>query len=512
MAGTEYNDALHYALFKGAGAIRNGNSFEVRWSEITLAALRSAGFLDNMIDGTVPPTIDKLWLDKNSDPAVLKEWNPVGSNWEKVTSATLFGRVPWRGAWQTSPVYRTGDVVSFNNEVWIAVQPSQNQPPAENAYWDLFLSSLGMQTAVYDPQGRNEDIFALLDGDKIQRSANGATLIFEGDSLTYGLTLPSPSTQNFGYLLSQMEWAQDKKAYFNFGTGGATIQTTMPGRYVASVKPHRPTPNGGDGGPKSYLFLMAGINDLQASRTAAQIVSDITTYVATAKADGFTVIVGTLPPNSFASPVYPYETARQDVNGSIRSNTIGADVIYDTEEVLANPFSLGVFPDGVHVSTVGNRLWAEYLNQGLRAGGFSIKTSAAATTAMIASVLNAERFVASCNLAPATGSRVSGWDTPSINVQSSFDPVAGIFTAKRIGFLHVHFQCVGLDPAAQLNVRFRKNGAGIGPEAYIAERFENLRLTAMIPLAFGDTVDVVPVTGTFLADRKFTWISGHMMY
>ena len=381
---------------------------------------------------------------------------------------------------------------------------------ASKAQGDLATTS--MQETVYDPTAREQDIFALLGSDKIQRSANGATLVFEGDSLTFGLLLPSPSTQNFGYVLSQLEWAQDKKAYFNFGTGGATIQTTMPGRYVASVKPHRPTPNGGDGGPKSYLFLMAGINDLQASRTAAQIVADITTYVATAKADGFTVIVGTLPPNSFASVVYPYESVRQEVNGSIRSNTIGADVIYDTEEVLANPFSRGIFPAGVHVSVVGNQLWAAYLNQGLRAGGFVIKTSAAATSAMIASVLNPERFVASCNVAPATGSSVSGWDTPSINVQSSFDPSTGIFTAKRIGFLHVHFQCVGLDPAAQLNVRFRKNGVGFGPEAYISGRFENLQLTAMIPLAFGDTVDVVPVTGTFLPDRKFTWISGHMMY
>lgn len=139
---TEFNDDVHFAMFKGAGAYRTGNAFDVRWSEIVLASLRAAGFLDNMVDGTVPPTIDKLWLDKNLDPAVLKEWDPVGANWQQVSNQTLFGRVPWRGAWATSPVYRRADLVSYQGAIWIAVQPSQNRIPVEGAYWNLFLPSL----------------------------------------------------------------------------------------------------------------------------------------------------------------------------------------------------------------------------------------------------------------------------------------------------------------------------------------------------------------------------------
>lgn len=139
---TEFDDSLHFATFKGPGSIRTGNAFDVRWSEITLASLRAAGFLDNMVDGIIPPSIDLLWLDKNLDPAVLKEWDPIGSNWEPVTSQTLFGRVPWRGEWVPSAIYRRADLVSYQEAIWIAVQPSQNHAPAEDAYWDLFIAAI----------------------------------------------------------------------------------------------------------------------------------------------------------------------------------------------------------------------------------------------------------------------------------------------------------------------------------------------------------------------------------
>ncbi|MGD9477774.1 hypothetical protein [Shinella sp. G-2] len=91
---SEFRDSEHFASFNGRGALRTGNSYGGRWSEITLAALRSVGFLDNMVDGLVPP-IDNtlLWLDKTFDPAVLKQWDPAGRAWVQVTSETLFVRV-----------------------------------------------------------------------------------------------------------------------------------------------------------------------------------------------------------------------------------------------------------------------------------------------------------------------------------------------------------------------------------------------------------------------------------
>ncbi|RVK73162.1 exo-alpha-sialidase [Sinorhizobium meliloti] len=139
---TEFNDSQHYGFFMTGMKLTSETGKYLRQSELTLAALRAAGFLDNMIDGTSPPSdLSQLWLDKNTDPAVLKEWNPIGAVWEQVTSQTLFGRVPWRGGWDSSAIYRRADVVSYGGRIWIAVQTSQNHPPAEDAYWDLFLES-----------------------------------------------------------------------------------------------------------------------------------------------------------------------------------------------------------------------------------------------------------------------------------------------------------------------------------------------------------------------------------
>lgn len=89
---TEFNDAIHKGLFMGGDTLRSGNAFSLRQSELTLAALRAAGVLDNMEDGIVPPETDHLWLDKNSDPAVLKKWDPTALVWEPVTFESLFKR------------------------------------------------------------------------------------------------------------------------------------------------------------------------------------------------------------------------------------------------------------------------------------------------------------------------------------------------------------------------------------------------------------------------------------
>ncbi|PST27214.1 hypothetical protein C7U60_02715 [Mesorhizobium plurifarium] len=140
---TEFSDSQHYGFFMSGTTLTSGNGFYIRWSEVVLASLRAAGFLDNMEDGTLPPSdLSKLWLDKNFDPALLKEWNPIGATWEQVTNQTLFGRVPWRGPWESSATYRRADVVSYQGRIWIAVQPSQNHAPAEDAHWDLFLESV----------------------------------------------------------------------------------------------------------------------------------------------------------------------------------------------------------------------------------------------------------------------------------------------------------------------------------------------------------------------------------
>lgn len=141
---TEFDDALHFALFKGAGALQTGNSYEVRWSSITLAALRAAGVFDNLIDGFTPPATDKLWLDKNLDPPVLKIWDEKGTSWEVMTFDRLFARAsvtvltPASG---TPNAIVVNPVLGFRNDALYTIRPTDDntgptsiQVPGEGTY------------------------------------------------------------------------------------------------------------------------------------------------------------------------------------------------------------------------------------------------------------------------------------------------------------------------------------------------------------------------------------------
>lgn len=92
MPATEFDDSQHYGIFATGSTLTSQTGKMVRQSELVLAALRAQGVFDNMEDGTVAPATNKLWLDKNSDPAVLKEYDSIGSAWVPMTFDRLFGR------------------------------------------------------------------------------------------------------------------------------------------------------------------------------------------------------------------------------------------------------------------------------------------------------------------------------------------------------------------------------------------------------------------------------------
>lgn len=89
---TEFDDSAHWGFFTTGTTLTSATGKYVRMSELALAALRAAGLFDNMVDGTVAPATNKFWLDKNFDPAQLKEWDPIGSSWERITFARMFER------------------------------------------------------------------------------------------------------------------------------------------------------------------------------------------------------------------------------------------------------------------------------------------------------------------------------------------------------------------------------------------------------------------------------------
>ena len=89
---TEFDNSLHWGFFLTGPTLTSETGKYVRVSELVLSALRAAGVFSNMVDGIVAPATDKLWLDKNYDPAVLKEWDVTGSSWVPMTYGRLFGR------------------------------------------------------------------------------------------------------------------------------------------------------------------------------------------------------------------------------------------------------------------------------------------------------------------------------------------------------------------------------------------------------------------------------------
>lgn len=89
---TEFDNSLHWGLFLTGTTLTSETGKYVRVSDLVLSALRAAGVFSNMVDGIVAPATDKLWLDKNFDPAVLKEWDATGASWVPMTYGRLFGR------------------------------------------------------------------------------------------------------------------------------------------------------------------------------------------------------------------------------------------------------------------------------------------------------------------------------------------------------------------------------------------------------------------------------------
>jgi len=89
---TEFDNSLHWGLFLTGTTLTSETGKYVRVSELVLSALRAAGVFSTMVDGVVAPATDKLWLDKNVDPAVLKEWDATGASWVPMSYDRLFGR------------------------------------------------------------------------------------------------------------------------------------------------------------------------------------------------------------------------------------------------------------------------------------------------------------------------------------------------------------------------------------------------------------------------------------
>jgi lysophospholipase L1-like esterase len=297
------------------------------------------------------------------------------------------GFTTFRGTYAAGTAYARNDGVLFNGSSYVALQNTTgNAPPTfpatANAYWSL-LASKGADGAgigdVVGPAVAVDGDFALFNGTTgklikdgtpslastlLGLKGDGATFVFDGDSITYGYGTTTPATDSFPAQFMTMPFAANKLQYFNFGASGSYVADLVT-RYAGSVKPHRPTANGGDGGKTSYLIIMIGINNLVRGDSAASIIAALDSYINTAVADGFTVVLSTLLPTT-AALWSGYEFGRINLNNYIRDYHFAAQHVWDAAATLDRPQDGLAFGDGVHPTRLGGYSLARDLNNGMR--------------------------------------------------------------------------------------------------------------------------------------------------
>lgn len=220
-----------------------------------------------------------------------------------------------------------------------------------------------------DPSSDNG--WALVHGTGSQKTY---TFVFEGDSITEGNTIGG---YKYSDVFSNLSFAKGKGPTYNFAVGGSFVWDGSPSlneRYTSLVKPLRPNANGGTGGDVSYLFIMAGTNDLDTrygNRNATEIIQDLTNYTQRAMNDGFTVVLQTILPRESNQNGWDVQTEqwRLDINANIRRRSIPSDIVSDTESFVNDVTSGFMFGDGIHPSQAGADMIAIYLNSVMTADG-----------------------------------------------------------------------------------------------------------------------------------------------
>lgn len=194
----------------------------------------------------------------------------------------------------------------------------------------------------------------------------GSAIIFVGDSITAGVTLSSPSTQAFPALFSNDTFAHGHGVYQNLGASGYQISDLVT-QYSGSVYPHRPTANGGDGGPQSFLFVLIGTNNIAiAGQSASTVITALSGYITQAQSDGFTVIVSTITPRGiYGGQVWgpTQENARLSVNYAIRNRTVPSNIVVDYCTPVPDWSDTTVYTDQLHPAATGHQFIEHYLNQ-----------------------------------------------------------------------------------------------------------------------------------------------------
>lgn len=185
-------------------------------------------------------------------------------------------------------------------------------------------------------------------GRRSPSSSYTAAFVFDGDSLTSGYLATTGKDYPAVLLQQGNGWdLQRKLDVHNLGYGGSTVDNLIT-RYTTQACLYRFS-------DIKYYGGAAATNDLNNGDAATTIHPKLRTLWAMGRADGFTTIGFTVARRSDFSG--SKATERATLNGLIRADYAAGlfDYLVDLDAApqLSNPSDATIFPDGVHLSTLG---------------------------------------------------------------------------------------------------------------------------------------------------------------
>lgn len=172
-------------------------------------------------------------------------------------------------------------------------------------------------------------------------------VVCEGDSITEGNHVTPTTT--WPYLFGLTDFCDGRATVTNVGLNGSTI-SSITTDYATQVYPLRPAITG----KRSILCVQIGTNDYATVASATWLAS-WTSYMATARTDGFTIVAFTVTGRT--SDTVAQRATRIAYNAGIRASSAW-DYLVDLDALLPLHSDTTYYSDGTHPTAEGNRVIA----------------------------------------------------------------------------------------------------------------------------------------------------------
>lgn len=177
--------------------------------------------------------------------------------------------------------------------------------------------------------------------------------VFAGDSLTSGFGVAAGADWP-SRLMLHPQFAGGVGVKYNTAVSGRLLSNLVSG-YATEVYPYRPT-----AGERVYLFVWIGANDYPTSVNTTTWLASLNSYLAQARADGFTVVLFTIMRRGETSISGAREVDRGTLNAGIRAST-NYDILVEPDRAFHYQFGGFWWQDYVHLNAAGYALLATHV-------------------------------------------------------------------------------------------------------------------------------------------------------